>query len=252
MKSDGFSQSNRRRNVSTALTVISGLVACGCNAQYPLFQETFAHYVELPSTFHATERGWFGPRVYSDLAGDRHSFRSSPTSPNVLMVSAVDLSFPLHYSENSFVIDTENAFSLRPTSAKEWSSGIPIDELQTRLRMIDHPPSAVAGGFEYRGRMYVTRGDWAERCKLEASANGALVVVSCARRPDGQDGAYLVDIFDGQSGRRVAAADFHHDRGDDFRGDVGIHLHLLDSRWFAISLTSDLRKLLVFDFSSIQ
>jgi hypothetical protein len=220
------------------------LTATGCKSNPALFQASiiegaeFAHSVNLPDPFYYEKDG---RKKLIPRLGEKQVFKISAS--NELLIKARSIATD-EYSENAFVILKHDGYGTRPATSAEWSSAVPSDELLNPRR-----PKIVASGFDFKGRIYPVRGDWTDRRGLEASEDEALVMVIAAVRPDAaKNGGYLIDIFDGKTGRRLAGLDLSHSRGDDFLGLRRVHIHLINSRWFAVTMDEHLQRILLFDF----
>jgi len=61
-------------------------------------------------------------------------------------------------------------------------------------------------------------------------------------------GFYAVDVFDANSGERLASIDLRHRLGEDPVGWMSRYFQFLENRWLAITLDEELREILLFDF----
>lgn len=243
--------------------------------------EQFAHRIQLPANFRNSNLG------NTRIPFDHYAFRASPSSPNLLFLTACKFDVPGDSksrleeelcSPDSFAIDTAHSYAARTTSPGEWEKTLPIsgffdmnDPYRRRLndkRPIGQTPEPIGPnvrnieyeGVRYRGRDYMRRGTWVSVQSFGDSDDGGILALGGADKrklPDpntvflgnpimnGAFGTFTVDIFDTNTGNRLAAVD----------ADCKMSVHtclrranVANSRWFIIALDGSLQKILLFDF----
>jgi hypothetical protein len=210
-----YSQSSKPA-VWAALPVLA--LSGSCTSRIEPFKTTvvegtrFAHFIELPSDLlYPKEPGaWFRRKfLVMDLHG-RWEFRHSRQHPDRLLIGACSpyRIQPPVCSENRFAIETARSYSVRPATEQEWSEAPRVVGLQTLGNFISRFPKKVAEGFEYKSHTYPVRGAWIERRRLVESTDGRIIVVASDReKAPPERGTAVIDVFNGHSGRRLAAVD---------------------------------------------
>jgi hypothetical protein len=184
-------------------------------------------------------------------------------------------------SPNAFAIDAGHLYAVRAVELQEWDKATPIpgyfhlenpyerrpnEYMRTPadLKPVPFPPDqrVEREGFRYRGKTYARRGPWLSLVTVGDSADGRILVLGGADKrtlPDpgkvflgnpimgGTFGTFTVDIFDTDSGSRLAAVDA--------ACQMNVMLcmrraNLANSRWFAIALEGSLQSMVLLDFKS--
>jgi hypothetical protein len=237
--------------------VLLASVACRQPKGEPIFTATviegqqFAHRIAFPTAFYESKSlrdGWFGPLSFVMARNDQHWFRISPNSPDELLVAACDID-SIKFSENSFGVDTARGFSVRPTTWGDWKHGIEIRDLKAIAQAGDDVRD-VPTGYEYHGRTFPIRGDLIEGKWFATTADGALVVVAGGIRPSDAS-KYMLDVYDGATGHRLAAVDVAY-KGRFPLEYALLDAHLINTRWVAITLDTEFKQMLLLDFKSPQ
>jgi hypothetical protein len=233
-------------------TLFGGNSACQPKAEMfytptVLEGQSFARRIVFPSPFYESKSpqdGLFGPPIFGMGRNDQQWFRISPNSPNELLVAACDIGRE-RFSDNSFAVDTVNGYSVRRMTLNDWNHGKEIRDLKSLGQSV-RKVREVPGGLEYHGRIYATRGDLTEGRGFASTDDGALVVVAGGLRPSGNS-KYMLDVYDGTSGRRLAAVDVAY-KGVLPLTYALLHVHLINARWVAITLDAEFKQMLLLDF----
>jgi hypothetical protein len=267
--------------LALAAEALAVTAACGQNRDATPLNVTitegqqFAHRIELPSGFRRTDQDtrelrWFEP-VF-----EHYIFRLSASSPDALLVSACRWESPTHppheapkppfqvevCSANSFAVDTANSFAVREAREIDWVQGVPIDgflamrgQYHANLREEMKRPSFLRPlpigtelereGYAFRGKQYIRRAKWITAFDFGASADGRLIVLAGYDMHKLSHGPFALDVFDSDPERHIVAIDAESPT------DVENRLRrvsIVNSRWFVVGLSLNLRHLLLFDF----
>jgi hypothetical protein len=278
-----FEACGRSGKYVVALTSVAAgfLSLLGCAPFRPAFSETivqgreFAHYVRFPSDFQPPKsvQGY----VYLEHLG----FRIAASSPDVLVAAACGYGDDSNEicSSNAFLIDTTHQYAVKTATSDEWERAVRVPganslrnpvgyALPYRLSMVDAKgtpvvPEELLGldtpGWNFRDKNYFRRNDSITSLILGASGNGRLVLLAGVDKrklpekgllfgsavSDGLYGNFTIDAFDSDPARRIAAVDMDCDRAS--LGCMAA-VTVINSRWFAIALATNLTKAVLFDF----
>ncbi len=272
--------------LSIVLLALGVLTGCGLIGQTisPTILEgqQYTHSIEFPSGFQVPD-GIPKPFVF-----DHYGFRTSVSLPDALLVTACGRAVlsAKKFEPSSevcspkvFIIDIDHAYAVRLASESEWNLAVPVkgqkeidapyqrnlrEEMKKPPNMQPIPidPSQGRGaeyqGYTYHGEEYRRRGDWVVSLNFGDSEDGKLVIlagVDNRKLPKygflgdpvsaGAYGLVTLDIFNASPSHRLAAIDL------DSHVNVNLarrRISLVNSRWVAIGLSGDLRKMLLFDF----
>lgn len=260
--------------------------ACGQNRLHVTVSEgdQFEHLIQLPDAFRESSLG--DPRVPFDHYAFR-SIPSSPdvlllaackydVADKTKSLQKEDICSP-----NAFAIDAGHLYAVRAVEPQEWDRTVSVpgyfhmkDPLERTLKEFLAKPADVKPmpipsderlereGYQYRGKAYHRRGAWISLRTVGDSADGRILVLGGADKrklPDpnkvflgnpimgGTFGTFAVDIFDTNTGRRLAAVDA------DCEMNVMLCMrraNLANSRWFAVALDGSLTNVMLFDFKT--
>ena len=243
-----YSQCNSMARI-VLLSTTGFVLAAACGLIGPavspriLQGKQYAHVIELPSHF-GTPKDVVKERT---LHLDQYTFRISPRSPGVLLVTAcVFATLPGHEwepssrvcSPNAFAIDTEHEYSVREAKVNEWEHATPVEsesEMDDPYPLKPERPGVASPfpvpinplegtgphglGYKFRGQEYWRRGDWITNLSFGSSADGKLaILVGFDKRtlpkfrlplegPDQVNGLVTVDIFYSGPSREIVALD---------------------------------------------
>jgi hypothetical protein len=257
---------------------VTAVAAPAQTVKGPMLKETitegkqFAHYLELPSGFN------IGRTKLTGVLMSHYGFRVS-INPDVLLVSGCEYKdLEEICSLISFAIDTSHGYSIRQSTQSEWQNAKPFKEAgemndpvhrflreevakPPALRTIPietAAPSHQLVGYSYLGKKYLRRGEWVTTAiNFGHSADQNLMILTGAddrafafpksllRAESNLYGRFSVDIFDRSPDHRIAAMDI-----DCIISviDSLSHVSLINSRWVAIGLDPELKRMLLFDF----
>jgi hypothetical protein len=253
VKSVGYSRSIESILLPLLLLVaLLGTAACPPKAELfftpsVIEGQQFAHRIVFPSPFYESKSpqdGWFGPPIFGMGRSDQQWFRISPNSPDELFVAACDIDCK-KFSDNSFAVDTVDAYSVRPLTWNDWNHGTEIRDVKS-LAQAGGDVKDVPTGYEYHGRTYAIRGNLIEGKWFASTDDGTLVVVAGGIRPS-DNSKYMLDVYHGATGRRLAAVDVAY-KGVVPLAYAVLHAHLINARWIAITLDAEFKQLLLLDF----
>jgi hypothetical protein len=260
--------------LALAAEALAVTAACGQNRDGTPLNVTisegqqFAHRIELPSGFRRTNRdtrelGWWEP-VF-----DHYAFQLSGSSLDVLLVRACRYEAPPPQafevevcSANSFSIDTAHSYMIREAKESDWVQGAPIEGFvemndpvrrtlkqemakPSELRALPLGPEIDREGYKYGGKSYMRRAKWMTALNFGASLDRRLIVLAGYDRHKLSRGPFALDVFDSDPERHIVAIDAESPT------DVENRLRrvsIVNSRWFVVGLSLNLRHLLLFDF----
>jgi hypothetical protein len=126
----------------------------------------------------------------------------------------------------------------------DWSHGTEIHDLKA-ISQAGGDVKDVATGYEYQGRAYPIRGDLAEGKWFASTDDGTLVVVAGGVRP-ASSSKYMLDVYNGATGRRLAAVDVAYNGALSLSYAL-LSAHLINARWVAITLDAEFKEMLLLD-----
>ena len=247
--------------------------------------ERFAHRIQLPGKFPKSDRGRgeipFDHYAFRMSASSPDLLLLTACKFDVPVESKSLLDEEI-CSSTAYAIDASRSYAVRAVDSVEWGQAEPIPgffdmrdpyglaDKEFYKRPVDQRPlpipvgNAEREGFRYRGKAYLRRGTWISVQSVGDSVDGqvlALGGVDKRKLPDpskvflgdpiggGSFGTFTVDIFDTNTGRRMAAVD----------ADCDMNVlrcmrraSLANSRWFVIALNDSLQDVSLFDFQSLQ
>jgi hypothetical protein len=246
----------RFRLVLASTGVGSLLLLSSCGREYPIFEPTileggvYAHVVHLPAAFVGPEAEPESYRAdtYYSLALDQLEFGLPRDSSATLLVGAIRGRLPSLPSANAFAIHYQDAYKVTEVPAIQWQEARKVNNPEVRNPDRDYVGvRRTPKGFQYPGQFYPARGEG--NCVNDSSKNGSLVLIGCQKlKKTEQPNPFFVDVFDGETGLRIASADLNYPFPNDDSGSGRRSIVLLDPNWVAITLSQDLRTILLFDF----